>query len=106
MKQVLLGRDSNIQWDLQKNLDDAEKVYMPSSGANGGIGLAHIGDGEEYALFSFTSAGVVTLITNSANVGTTEDNDTTFNIFDAGEVIGFNNELGSTKNLLVIVWFG
>jgi len=105
MKQIVLGRDSNLQWNALESLDDSEKVYMPSSGSNGGIGLAHIGDGEEYALFNFTSAGVVTLITNSANVGTTEDNDTTFNIFDAGGVIGFNNELGSTKNLLIVVWF-
>ncbi len=105
MKQPLLGRDKNFQWELGKNINDHGKDIMPSSGSNGGIGLARIGDGEEYALFVFTSAGVVTLITNSANMGTTEDNDTTFNIYDAGGVIGFNNELGSTKNVLIIVWF-
>lgn len=105
MEQKLLTGKPDFQWISRLDIEDSGKEFMPSSGLNGGIGLAHIGDAEEYALFNFTSAGVVTLITNSGNVGTTEDNDTTFNIFDAGGFIGFNNELGSTKNLLVVVWF-
>ncbi|MCK5601021.1 hypothetical protein KAR91_04070 [Candidatus Pacearchaeota archaeon] len=105
MDQKVLGKTIDFQWSTRVNINDSGKVYMPSAGSNGGIGIAHIGDGEEYAFFTFTSSGVVTLISNSGNVGTTEDNNTTFNIFDAGDVVGFNNELGSNKNLLVIVWF-
>jgi hypothetical protein len=104
MRQQILGVESDFQQNIQRNLLDTGKAYMSSSGANGGMGNAKIGDGEEYAFFSFTSAGIVTLITNSANVSITEDNDTKFNIFDAGGVVGFNNELGATKELLVVYW--
>lgn len=89
-------------WMTQESVADGGKVDMAVS-ANGGFGLAQLG--AEYALFSFTAAGAVTLIENSANVGTTEDNNTTFNIFDSGTTIGFNNELGSTQNLLVMIWY-
>lgn len=94
------------QWSTQEALVDAGKIIMPSAGSNGGWGFVQIGDNQEWAFFSFTSAGVVTLMTTSgANVGTTEDNDTTFNIYDASSVVGFNNELGSTLNLHVNVWY-
>jgi hypothetical protein len=91
-------------WTTQENITDSGKVLMVST-LNGGHGFAQLGDSEEYGQFVFTSAGVVTLIANSANVGTTEDNDTTFNIYDAGNRIGFNNELGSTKKLFAQVWY-
>jgi len=96
---------STNRWCTQESVADSGKVTTMPTTSNGGIGFAQLGDGEEYALFTFTSAGVVTLIANSANVGTTEDNDTTFNIYDAGTNIGFNNELGSTKNLFVMLWY-
>ncbi len=104
MRQQILGVESDFQQNIQRKISDSGKVYMPSASANGGMGNARIGDGEEYAFFAFSSAGVVTLISNSVNVSTTEDNDTKFNIFDAGGVVGFNNELGSTKELLVVYW--
>ena len=104
MRQQILGVESDFQQNIQRSIADSGKVYMPSAGANGGMGNAQIGDGEEYAFFSFTSAGVVTLISNSANVSNTEDNAAKFNIFDAGNVVGFNNELGSTKDLFVVYW--
>jgi hypothetical protein len=91
-------------WTTQEAVLDSGKVLMVPTN-NGGHGIAQIGDGEEYGRFVFASAGAVTLVANSANVGTTEDNDTTFNIYDAGDRIGFNNELGSTKNLFVKVWW-
>lgn len=104
MRQQKLGKESDFQGNISRSISDSGKVYMSSIGANGGWGFAQIGDGEEFAHFSFTSAGVVTLISNSANVSTTEDNDTTFNIFNGGNVVGFNNELGSAKELFVIYW--
>lgn len=102
---TLFNRSGKVNiWSTREDIPDAGKVLMVPT-LNGGHGHAQLGDGEEYASFSFTSAGGVTLIANSANVGTTEDNDTTFNIYDAGDRIGFNNELGSTKNLFVSVWW-
>lgn len=93
------------RWCTQESVADSGKVVTMPTTSNGGIGFAQLGDGEEYALFTFTSAGAVTLIQNSGNVGTTEDNDTTFNIYDNGTNIGFNNELGGTKNLFVMLWY-
>lgn len=102
---ALFNRSGKVNiWSTQEAIDDSGKLLMVPT-LNGGHGMAQLGDGEEYAIFTFTSAGVVLLIENSANVGTTEDNDTTFNIYDAGDRIGFNNELGSTKNLFVTVWW-
>ncbi|KKN74068.1 hypothetical protein LCGC14_0394080 [marine sediment metagenome] len=92
------------RWGTQEDVADSGKVIMAAP-SNGGFGFARLGDAE-YALFTFTSAAAVTLIsTSGANVGTTEDNDTTFNIYDNGTAVGFNNELGSTLNLFVMVWY-
>lgn len=92
------------RWSTQEALADGGKVDMPTS-SNGGWGFAQIGDGQEYGFFSFTSAGAVTLISNSANTTTTENNDGKFNIFDSGSVVGFNNELAAELNLFVIAFF-
>jgi len=92
------------RWCTQESVADSGKVVTMPATSNGGFGFAQLGDGEEYALFSFTSAGVITLISNSANVSTTVDNDTTFNIYDNGTRVAFNNELGATKNLFVMAW--
>lgn len=103
-QQTILGEQTNpFERAIRVNLADDGFVDMPSSGSNGGFGLAQLGDGEEYAIFSFTSAGVVTLIANSANVVNT-DTDTKFCIFDGGAVPRFKNRRGSAKNLLGLVW--
>jgi hypothetical protein len=93
------------RWCTQEEVADSGKITTQPGSSNGGFGFATCGDGEEYALFSFTSAGVVTLISNSANVSTTEDQDTDFNIYDAGATVGYNNELGGAKNVTVMVWY-
>jgi hypothetical protein len=104
MQQVVLGEQVDQFKNLiRTTLADDGFVDMPSAGSNGGFGFAQLGDGEEYALFSFTSAGVVTLIANSANVVNT-DTDTNFCIFDGGDVTRFKNRLGSVKSLLVVAW--
>ena len=56
----------------------------------------------EYAMGYILQNGTVTLLHNSANVGTTEDNDTTWNIFrDATTTtIHVQNKRGSTKNYM------
>ena len=104
MQQTILGEQVNpFERAIRVNLADDGFVDMASAGSNGGFGFAQLGDGEEYALFSFTSAGAVTLIANSANVVNT-DTDANFCIFDSGTVPRFKNRLGSVKNLLVVYW--
>jgi len=70
------------------------------------IGWGHIvaGDNAANAYFTFKTDGTVVLEDN-LNCTTTEDNDTTFNIFDSGAGIGFNNELGSTVTVLIEVHY-
>jgi len=104
MKQKILGSPAH-QWTRNDNLADGGKTYMDSTGTHGGFGIIRVGDNEEYGYFGFSSSGVITLITNSANITTTEDNAGKFNIFNAAGFVGFNNELGSIKNILVVAWF-
>jgi len=71
----------------------------------GRSGMAWItfGDGEEYAWFSFTTAAVVTLITNSANVTTTATTDNSLNIYDGGTAVTIENTFSDTKVMTVKV---
>jgi len=91
-------------WTYQGSLADGGKVSMPVN-TNGGWGFAKLGDGDQYAFFEFASNGTVTLLVTSDDVTSIEDNDTTFNIYDTGTAVGFNNELGSAKNLFVVAWY-
>lgn len=65
----------------------------------------------EKATFYFTSAGAVSMVAAStaglttANISTTEDNDTTLNVFDDGSGIGIENELGGTYNVLIDITY-
>lgn len=103
---TLFNRSGKVNlWTTQEAVGDDATVSMSSAGGSGGFGFAQLGDGEEWVLFSFTSAGVVTLIENSANVVNT-DTDAKFCILDTGTVVGFKNRLGSTKNLLAAVLYG
>lgn len=75
--------------------DDAEFVFDTNVT---GFGFVQAGDNEEYALFAFTAAGVVTLISNSANVVNT-DTDANLCIYDAGAGIAIKNRLGALKTV-------
>lgn len=69
-----------------------------------GWGTVQIGDAVEWARFRFKSDGAVTLEANSTNVTTTNDNDTTLNIYDAGTTgIIIENQLGSTLTAAVVI---
>ncbi len=104
MQQEILGEQVNpFEKAIRVNLADDGFVDMPSAGTNGGFGFAQLGDREEWALFSFTSAGAVTLIENSTNV-VPADTDANFCIFNSGSVPRFKNRLGSVKNLLTVYW--
>jgi hypothetical protein len=66
--------------------------------------MEKLGDGEYWGIFSFTSAGVVTLFNWSANCVAT-DTDTKFCIFDGGAIVTIRNRIGSTKNLMVLAFY-
>lgn len=66
--------------------------------ASAGYGFCQIGDNQEYAQFSWTTAGVVTLIANSANAVNT-DTDAKLCIYDSGTQVKIKNRLGSSLNL-------
>jgi len=79
--------------------DDAEIVLTT---AVSGWGQAMAGDNEEYIEFRFTAAGVVTVISNSANaVGA--DTDGNLCVYDAGTGIAIKNRLGATKDIRYVV---
>lgn len=67
--------------------------------ATAGFGFIIAGDGEEYVQFSWTSAAVVTLINNSANVVNT-DTDTNLCVFDNGTTVRVRNRLGAAKKIM------
>jgi len=78
--------------------DFADNGEVAIQTAVAGWGQVMAGDNEEWAHFRFTSAGVVTLIDNSANVANS-DSDTDLCIYDAGSGISIKNRLGSTKKV-------
>ncbi len=82
--------------EARNNLADDGEILV-DTGENG-WGFAQAGSNEEYALFSFSNAGVVTLIQNSANVVNT-DTDGNLCIYDAGSGIAIKNRLGSAKTI-------
>lgn len=90
------------QFTYQGSVDDDAGFSLPAN-TNGGFGIAQFGNGEEYGFVSFTSAGVVTLISNSTNCVNT-DTDEKACIFDGGSTPTVRNRLGSSKNISVIVW--
>jgi len=73
---------------------DDGTITLPN--ATSGWGEVFVGDNEERARFSWTTAGVVTLMENTANVIAT-DTDTNFCIFQSGTQVVLRNRLGSTK---------
>lgn len=69
-----------------------------------GFGFIQAGDNEEYGFFSFTSAGVVTLLTSTNSVNFVATNtDAKLCVFDNGTNVRISNRLGSAKILRVSV---
>jgi hypothetical protein len=79
------------------NLADDGSFDLPSRTTGYGWVLVH--DAAEYAYFTWTSAGVVTLIQNSANV-VNADTDANFCIFDNGSEVRIRNRLGGARLVL------
>jgi len=83
----------------------ADNASFNLADGRSGIGIITFGDGEEYAWFSFTSAGVVTLITNSDNVTTTLTTNDKLNIGDGGTYVTIENTFTATKQLTLQVTY-
>jgi hypothetical protein len=93
--------DLKIQTNSESVADDG---YIDLKSGVAGWGFVMAGDNEEYGFFSFTSAGVVSLLTstNSANFVAT-DTDAKLCVFDNGTNVRIRNRLGSAKTLRVEV---
>jgi len=72
---------------------------------NTGYGEIIIGDNEEYAQFRWTSTGVVSLTFATANISSVFDNAGTFNIYDNGTGVSFQNNLGSPKTASYHIYY-
>lgn len=81
-----------------ESLADDGTLDLPDASA--GICTILVDDGEEYANFYWTTAGVVILVSNSANV-VSSNTDTKFCIFDNGTQVRISNRLGSTKTVIL-----
>lgn len=79
-------------------------TFAMESGRSG-IAWVTFGDGEEYAWFSFTTGGVVTLITYSGNVTTVQGTNDKLNIYDAGTNVTLENTFTATKTLTIKVLY-
>jgi len=80
--------------DEPVSLVDGTGIYTLRD-AKAGWGIVTANDGTTYANFFFTTGGVVTLGTQN-NCTTTQNNDTTLNIYDSGTAVVIENELGDT----------
>ena len=85
---------------LQQSVADEAEIALDTGKT--GWGTAMAGDNEEYIEFRFTAAGVVTVISNTANAINT-DTDGNLCVIDAGAGIAIKNRLGATKNIRYIV---
>ena len=90
------------QYNTLVSLDDGVQLAFIADVA--GWGWVMAGTGTSWANFTFTSGGVVTLEDHN-NGSTTEDNDTTLNVFDDGTNIVIENELGSTLNFAIKIHY-
>ena len=85
---------------LQQSVADEAEIALDTGKT--GWGTAMAGDNEEYIEFRFTAAGVVTIVSNTANAINT-DTDGNLCVYDAGAGIAIKNRLGATKNIRYIV---
>lgn len=78
--------------------------YIDITTSKSGIGILIFGNGVGYAIFMFSTDGIVTFIINSANVFSTIQTDTNHVIIkDNGSNVRITNELGSTIAFTLII---
>jgi len=90
-----VATDSLTTFYTTTKIDSATIISLPSGRA--GWGEVMIGDNAQWASFRFTSAGVVTLILNSTNVGTTPFDANKLNIYDAGTNVAIQNYISAAQ---------
>lgn len=90
---VVIGGES-VYIAKQSMLDDAT-IILPT--ATCGYGNIVVNDGTTWVNFVWTVAGVVTLVSNTADVDDA-DTDTLFCVFDSGTTVTIKNRLGATRN--------
>ena len=95
-----------INWELQSvtpiTISVADEAEITLDTAKTGWGTAMAGDNEEFIQFRFTAAGVVTVVSNTANAINT-DTDGFLCVYDAGTGIRIKNRLGATKDIRYVV---
>ena len=92
----------NIYKKIIQEASVADEASITLDTGKTGWGTAMAGDNEEIINFRFTAAGVVTIISNSANAINT-DTDGNLCVYDAGAGIAIKNRLGATKNIRYII---
>lgn len=101
---VMSGAQAIVNFNyVDADIDDTVEYELTEAAGKAGWGWASCD--VEASHFRFTAAGVVTLVDNTTNVTTTDNDDEKFNIFDAGTTIKFENQLGDDKQLNVNVWY-
>ena len=89
--------DAILYLRMETLIDDGA-IVLPT--AMSGFGTITIGDSQEFTMFYFTTAGAVTLVSNTANVVST-DTDANLCIFDSGTTVTIRNRLGSTLKVRI-----
>lgn len=86
---------------ILETLGDDEEYDLTASRA--GFGRVQAGNNEEWAQFQFTTAAVVTLLNETANVNNA-DVDTDLCIYDGGaNTVKIKNRLGAEKKVAIFV---
>lgn len=88
-----------VEYTGKTTLADDGVTFLPTT-LSGGYAEVMLGDGEEFAIFTFTSAAAVSLRVNSTNVAAS-DSDGNLCIFDGGTAVTIKNRLGSSKQLFI-----
>lgn len=100
---MLAEHDANGKHTFSsENVADDSEINLATGKT--GRGWAMAGDNEEYIEFRFTAAGVVIVISNSANAINT-DTDGNLCVYDAGAGIAIKNRLGATKTIRYVVQY-
>lgn len=101
---ISVTSDSGLIWkDYCEEVVDDGSITLPVS-TSGGWGFAQAGDGEEYVLFSYTSAAAVNVLAASTN-GVNTDTDDKFCVFDSGTQVKIRNRLAATKRIIAKIYY-